>query len=473
MRRPSRTLSLIASAALGAGGLVVATNAGTAVADSPVVPTRAAPSQALTADPVSLRTGKKGKKRDVMFIGNNHEGTATIVDARSYKTLGTINLVPDLQEEIQAIFADPVHLAFYLAIKTVISPGNDQLVDDLFTTRDGNLIAVSRPSLADVVWVDLKTGKIVAEQQMDGYRTDHMEVSPDGKRLLVSDSTSKQVIEYVMGGRGKPNTGKRLRTFPSGETPHESNFIKNGKKIVHASIGRVYTPLDAGELGPIGDVIKADRWFQIVRNSDFKILQRWDMGKELAEAGFPNMSSAVRPMALSPDEKTAYLQVSFFHGFVEFDLTAPDLNGTVDYTSGGLPEPRKGAVKRLVDLPISDSVKAMPREAYVLDSAHHGLAINKRGTKLCVAGTMSDYAAIVRIKSEKHKIFNAGEKPYWSTTSPFSNTCWMSMSGTDQVVVLDYAKEKVVKVIDVGDHPQRVREGHLSKRVNKALRAQR
>ena len=39
---------------------------------------------------------------------------------------------------------------------------------------------------------------IVREQQMDGHRTDHMGVSPDGRRLLVSDSTERQVIEYSM-----------------------------------------------------------------------------------------------------------------------------------------------------------------------------------------------------------------------------------------------------------------------------------
>ena len=51
----------------------------------------------------------------------------------------------------------------------------------------------------------------------------------------------------------------------------------------------------------------------------FEISQRWDMGKELEEAGHPGMSSAVRPMAVAPDQRRIYFQVSFFHGIVEFD----------------------------------------------------------------------------------------------------------------------------------------------------------
>ena len=71
---------------------------------------------------------------------------------------------------------------------------------------------------------------IVREQPMDGQRTDHMALSPDGRRLLVSDSTQRQVIEFSMVDETAPDgtpirMGDRLRTFASGETPHESIHV--------------------------------------------------------------------------------------------------------------------------------------------------------------------------------------------------------------------------------------------------------
>jgi len=418
----------------------------------------------------------------VMFVGNNWGGTATVVDARTHRVIKTLNIVPDREAELQAIYTSPDKLAFYTAVQQAVGEGHDQYVDDMFTTRDGRLLAVSRPSFADVVWIDLATGKIVAEQQMDGYRTDHMGVSPNGRRLLVSDSTANTVHEYVMGGAGKKRTGQKLRTFESGDTPHESNYTRNGKKIFHASIGRVYTPVDYPEAGPVPvggvhDAVKAARWLEIVKNKTFQIERRWDMGKELAEAGYPGMSSAVRPMVLTPDEKTAFLQVSFLHGIVEFDLDAVDPTGGGNYTSGTQPEPATGVVKRVIPLPISEKAASTPREDYVLDSAHHGISINRRGTKLCVAGTMSDYAAVVSRRTGKPTILS-GEarflpgrtysKPYWATTSRTDHHCWVSMSGSDLVTVIDYRTKKVVAEVPVGRHPQRVRDGVVDRRVLQA-----
>jgi YVTN family beta-propeller protein len=296
-----------------------------------------------------------------------------------------------------------------------------------------------------------------------------MGVSPDRRRLVVSDSTSRQVIEFSMVDETLPSgrkltMGERLRTFESGDTPHENNYSADGRRIFHASIGRVYTPGDeSDDDGSGGDTTKGDRWLQIVRNGTFKVRRRWDMGKELAEAGHPDMSSAVRPVAITPSERIMYAQVSFFHGLVEFNMAKRDRTGPGDYELGGLPEPKRGVVTRIIRLPIAEKVKDMPREEYVLDSAHHGLAINHRGTKLCVAGTMSDYAAIVDRKTFTPKVFKGRgryTKPYWAVDGP-KNTCWLSMSGSDLVTVINFAGEKVVGEVPVGDHPQRVRQGRI------------
>jgi hypothetical protein len=417
--------------------------------------------------------------RDVMFVGNNWAGTASIVDAHTHQVLKRgVNLVPDRSTELFEIFTDPVRLAYYLVIQQGPGEGHDQYVDDMFTTPNGKHLAVSRPSFADVVWIDVakatagRTDSIVREQQMDGNRTDHMGLSPDGRRLLVSDSTARQVIEYAMVTETLPDgtavkMGDRLRTFPSGETPHENNYTPDGERILHASIGRVYTPGDATELGgvsldPVHDAVKGDRWFQIVRDSDFDVLQRWDMGRELAEAGHPGLSSAVRPMALAPDGRFLYFQVSFLHGLVEFDTMAADTNGTVDYTLGDEAEPASGAVTRVIELP--NRVPNLLRESYVNDSAHHGLSIDAAGTTLCAAGTMDDYVAMVDRATGDHVILDEAStghhygKPYW-TTEGLHDTCWVSLSESDAVAVIDVRTKREIAFLAVGDHPQRVRHG--------------
>jgi DNA-binding beta-propeller fold protein YncE len=431
-------------------------------------------------------TSRPAGLRKVMFVGNNWDGTATVVDARTFRVLRTIDIVPDLDQELTDIRTSPDRLAYYYAIQQGVGEGHDQYVDDMFTTPDGRYVAVARPSLSDVAWIDLGSGKVVAEAQMDGYRTDHMAVSPVGKRLLVSDSTEKTVHEYpltpVRTDPVNPVEVQPLRSFPSGETPHESNYTKDGRRIFHASIGRVYVPGDLASLGainggtvaPLTDqldaAVKSDRWFQIVDNRTFTVLQRWDMAKELAEAGYPHMNGAVRPMAVAPDERYVYLQVSFFHGFVEFDTQAPDIDRSRYSFSDGTTESPRGRVVRVVPLP--NLVPDMREDQYVLNSAHHGLAIDPTGRKLCVAGTMDDYAAIVHRGTFAFRLYRGAgiQKPYWAGNG-WNDTCWVSMSGTDRVVVIDFRTERVLAQVPVGDprdahgtraHPQRVRPGVMA-----------
>jgi hypothetical protein len=380
---------------------------------------------------------KRRDTRQVMFVGNNWDGTADIVDARNFRRLARINVIPDKEERLAEIMRDPERQAFFLAIREFVGEGNDQFVDDMFTSHDGKFVYVSRPSFADVVGINLRTRRIVWRFPMEGHRSDHMAISPDGRSLLVSDSTGNKVH------RLDSRTGRKTGDAPSGDSPHENNYSKDGRRIFHASIGRVYTPTDQSLIGPLElarDTSKGARYFQIMDGNSMAILERFDMGQKLEEAGYPEMESAVRPMSLSPDERFLYAQISFHHGFIEYDF-------------------EQDRVLRVANLPISEEARNTPRENYLLDSAHHGLAMNPRGTKLCVAGTMSDYGAIVQRTTFAHKLFDIGEKPYWSTNGLGGRTCWLSVSGNDRVVVLDYARERELARVPVGDHPQRVRLG--------------
>src|SRR5215216_5382711 len=379
--------------------------------------------------PASPATAGSGI-RHVVFVGNNWDGTADVLYPHDhYRRVARINIVPDLKKRMLDIYTHPDKLAYFLVIRELVGEGHDQFVDDMYSTPDGRLLIVSRPSLADVVGINFKTGKIAWRFPMDGYRSDHMGLSPNGKQVAVSDSTANVV--HVLDTR----TGKELGEFPSGDSPHENTYSHDGSLIYHASIGRVYTPTD----DPAMDTSKGERWFEVVDAKTFKILKRIDMGKKLAEAGYPNMSSAVRPMALAPHEHWVYFQVSFFHGLVEYNLD-------------------RDKVRRVVPLPIRTDE---PKENYLLDSAHHGIAMNGRGNKLCVAGTMDNYAAIVKRKTMKYKIVKRGVKPYWSTTSLNGKKCYLSWSGTDSISVISYRKREEVAHIKVGDHPQRIRSGNV------------
>ena len=407
------------------------------VAAAAVVALAACALAALAASPApAVKAPKAPATTPVVFAGNNWDGTADVLrftppsksKPASFKRIARLNIIPDRDQRMQEILTNPQRLAYFLAIRQAIGEGHDQFVDDMYSTNDGTHLIVSRPSFADVVSIDLATGQIAWRFKVDGQRSDHMGLSPDGKYVAVSASTGNVV--HVLDTA----TGQEAWRFPSGDSPHENTYSRDGSRIFHASIGLVYTPADQ----PQFDTTKGDRRFEIVDTNTHQVIKTLNMGQKLAEAGYPDMSAAVRPMALSPDERSVYFQVSFFHGFVEYDFA-------------------QDRVTRVANLP--NLVPEMPREQYVLDSAHHGIAMNGAGTKLCVAGTMDDYAAIVSRSTFNYRLIQAGEKPYWSTNSRDGKYCFVSWSGTDSLSAISYGSESEVARIQVGDHPQRVRNG--------------
>jgi hypothetical protein len=84
------------------------------------------------------------------------------------------------------------------------------------------------------------------------------------------------------------------------------------------------------------------------------------------------------------------------------------------------------------------------------------------GSKLCVAGTMDEYATIVERSSLQQGELVPAAKPYWATVSGDGRDCVISESAADQVTAISFATGRRVATVAVGDHPQRVRIGHVA-----------
>ncbi|KIF00570.1 serine/threonine protein kinase [Streptomyces sp. RSD-27] len=411
-RTPSRTLRLACALAL----------AGLAAALGPA---------AAASSPAAPRAAAAGL-REVLFVGNNWEGTADVLASTGdLARVGRINVIPDKEERLREIYLNPVKLGFFLGIRATAGEGHDQFVDDMYTTPDGTAVVVSRPSFADVVSVDLRTGRINWRFPVAGYRSDHMAVSPDGTRVAVSASTANTVHVLDIA------TGRQVGSFATGDKPHENTFTQGGRLLWNSSIGDVTSALDA----PWLDWTKGDRRLTVVDAQTFRTVRTVDMRERLDAFGRTDLSDAVRPMAFTPDESKLYFQVSFFNGLVEYDVATD-------------------RITRVKTLPANPATST-DRTTWVNDSRHHGLSMSPDGTRLCVAGTMDDYATVVDRATLAEGPLVPADKPYWATVDGDGKGCVISESGADRVTAIDFATGTKRVSVPVGDHPQRVRLGRV------------
>ena len=136
------------------------------------------------------------------------------------------------------------------------------------------------------------------------------------------------------------------------------------------SIGEVTTDLD----DPFWDFTKGDRRITVADTTTWQT-RVIDMRDRLDAYGRNDLSDAVRPAVFTPDESKLYFQVSFFNGFLEYDVATD-------------------RITRVKTLPMNPDTNP-DRTTWVNDSRHHGMSMSPDGSKLCVAGTVDNYATIV------------------------------------------------------------------------------
>jgi YVTN family beta-propeller protein len=369
---------------------------------------------AFAASSVDSAPAQAPGTQEVLLVGNNWDGTVDLIHPQTFAKLDQIDVAPDLQERLAKM--TPAERAARLLNNQFAAEGNDQLVDDMRVSPDGGILYISRPSLGDVVAFDMVTRELLWRVNVSGFRADHMALSADGSELLVS-ATTANVIDVIDTG-----TATIIDRIPAGTFPHENEYSHDGELIYNGSIGNVILP-DA----PLLDRLKGRRWFTIADADTHDVVKVIDFKR------------GVRPFVVLPDERTMYVQLSFFHGFIEYDLQTQQ-------------------TLRTVNLPVPPEVQNLPRDEYPLDSAHHGLALNEDHTKICDAGTVSDYVAILsRPALSVDAIIPVGDVPYWATASSDGQYCFVSNSGSDNVSVVSFDTATEVTRIPVGDHPQRAR----------------
>ena len=388
---------------------------------------------AFVAGPTVQTAAHADSDRNVLVVGNAVAGTISFIDATTLTNLGSFSVIPDLQQ----VFASwtPAQWAGYAlanADESSVDPavGGTRYVDDFAISPDGTTLYVSRGNLDDVAAFNLVSHQELWVEQMDGIHSDHLGLSPDGKEVVVSATTSAEAEVFNTAD------GSLIGKFTTGTYPHQNTFTSDGKYIYNESIGITALPYSLNALKGALQLEKVDA-------STLKVVKVWT---------FPY---GLRPFVIAPDGTTMYADMSYLNGFIKYDLNTSQTLTTVQQ-------------------PFSATAASETYDNYPQNSAHHGIALSGDSTKLCDVGTIDDYTKIVdtgSLSTTATVNYPTGSIPYWALTSADGNYCYVSLSTGNAVSVVDYATGAEVARIPVGNFPQRERNASVPQAVIAGLTA--
>jgi YVTN family beta-propeller protein len=243
--------------------------------------------------------------------------------------------------------------------------------------------------------MDCSTGKILRTLLLPG-RPNQCAVTPNGKFVAVPifDGDSVQIIH-----------GESLRVLKTLPVKRPHNCLNAGNN------DRMFVTSTAGNQVNIID------------------LRTLEYVAEIPVGGVP------RPIAVDREEKTLYVALSGFHGFVIVDIPSRKVASKVEFTP----------------LPAGTDLQPLG------NTATHGLTLTPDGKELWAASVPTESVYVYDIQIGKVlPAIGVGKLPNWIAFSPDERYACITNTGSNDCSIVDRRTKKEVARIAVGRAPKRL-----------------
>jgi YVTN family beta-propeller protein len=308
--------------------------------------------------------------KEYLYVANTLGGDISVIEVPSHKVVATI----------------PASVV-----------GNSP--DDVISTRDGDVLYVSRLDTKDVIAVSTATEQVLWKTEVGGV-PNHLTLSRDERFLFV------------------PLYDKGLLVVVDTKT-HQIVARPEVGKGAHGTL-----------LGPLGKSV----YVGMMEANQVAVV---DAATHGVERIIP-LPEGVRPFQVSRDETTLYAQLSKLHGFVVVDLKTGRVTKTVALPTLGQQVP----------------VATLEKSHFVMN---HGLGITPDGKRLIANASLMGFVAVYSLPGlELQGTIPVGREPNWVVFSKDGRFAFVSNRRDNTVSVISIADVKEVARIATGEFPQRM-----------------
>lgn len=315
-----------------------------------------------------------------------------------------------------------------------------------------DFVIVENTDSGDLTYISVPEHEVVKTVQLDKY-LDDLVVSRDGKTIYVNrvETLGNPMMRHA-GEKGElyaidTLSGDVKWTLELDGWPHHMTMARNdqhlfiplfdklGIAVVDVRARRVVKMIQA-PLGVHGTKLSPDGRKLYTGSMLMDVVVAYDLVKGTMAKAIP-FKDAIRPFAITSDEKKMYVQLSHLHGFKVVDLETEEIIREV-----AMPPMPEGTV-----LPVK-----YPH------TVNHGLELSPDEKYLLAASSLDKKVAVYsHPELELVKVIPTGEEPNWIIFSEDSKYAYVTNRQSDDLSIIDMETLSEIKRLPMGDRPQRMR----------------